>query len=197
MELRITISKGSTKMGTIDNISLDPRMTCRDMPCYEKGCNVCRLMKTRPSMRVAWMRNTKVQKRDREFYFKTIWAHLQKTSPKMFRWHVGGDIPDQGYLNYMLFTAHRFPKIQFLAFTKRYDLEFDWVKHDGQLEIVFSAWPGHYVPPRAFAWGFRFAWLEDDSRRPHEAIMCHGGCENCGMCWNLRKLGKDVYFPKK
>ena len=61
------------------------------------------------------------------------------------------------------------------------------------LTIVISVWPGLRIPnsklPKAF--------MQDGTEnRINNAIECPGNCENCGMCWNLSKLGKNVVFNK-
>ena len=40
----------------------------------------------------------------------------------MFRFHVGGDIIDNIYFDYMVAIARDFPETKFLAFTKKYEI---------------------------------------------------------------------------
>ncbi len=100
----------------------------------------------------------------------------------------------------MMKFCEEFPETKFLIFTKRYDWVNQWLEnHERPVNttILFSAWPGykmdnyHKLP---------VAWMRDeenlDGRIPLNAIECPGGCEDCGMCWNLPKLGLDVVFDK-
>jgi hypothetical protein len=93
------------------------------------------------------------------------------------------------------FAHHRVwnPSTIFLAFTKRYDLEYSEIPEN--LTIIFSMWPG--VPDTAPR-GFPRAWMQDgtEDRVPDDALESPGICHNCGMCWQLAKIGRDVVFHK-
>ena len=125
-------------------------------------------------------------------YFTYIDKWVDKNKPMFFRWHVAGDIPEQMYLDCMKKLCRNHPQTKFLCFTKKFHL--DYSKKPKNLQVVFSAWPGLDMPKTKF----RIAWMNDgkDGRIPKNAIHCPGNCENCGMCWNLSELKKDVVFDK-
>jgi hypothetical protein len=124
---------------------------------------------------------------------------IRSRQPDIFRWHVGGDIPDADYFQLMVNIARLIPETKFLAFTKQYKIVNKYLDHakklPDNLTIVFSSWlllemkNRHNLP---------VAWLDDghDKRIPDDAIECAGNCETCGLCWNLPSIGKDVKFKK-
>jgi hypothetical protein len=117
---------------------------------------------------------------------------LSTYTKKHFRWFVGGDIPNQDFVDMMIRVGKIFPHIQFLAFTKRYKFDYRFIPSN--LNIVFSAWPGLKMVNR---YNRPVAWMQDgtESRIPSTAIKCSGTCENCGICWNL-PCGYSVWFEK-
>ena len=149
-----------------------------------------------PLVRAAWNTNSKEIKNNREQYFNDIAAYLRKKSPDFFRWHVAGDIPDIKYLVQMLHIANNFKGTKFLAFTKRHDLlkELQTDSLPANLTIVASMWPNWGTPPKDYP----KAWMQDgtETRMPKDALVCPGNCGDCGACWNLRNLKKDVVFKK-
>jgi hypothetical protein len=192
------ISDGNMKLGKIPNVSLTPCKACSpDAPCKKK-CYAMKAYRMYPLVRKAWDINTKEVATNREKYFADIRKFLAKKKPKYFRWHVAGDIPDVEYLGQMIQIAYEFRETKFLAFTKRHDIIEKYFGDDAplNLEIVMSMWPGWGKATAGKAQGFRRAWMQDgtETRVPKDAIECPGFCENCGMCWSLGKLGRDVVF---
>ena len=115
----------------------------------------------------------------------------------MFRFHVGGDIIDNMYFDYMVAIARDFPATKFLAFTKKYEIVNDYISNGDtipdNMSIVFSSWIGlEMINPHSFP----VAWYQDgtETRIPESAIECFGTCDSCGICWNLKYLGVDVLF---
>jgi len=188
-----TISHGNGKIGNTPNVSLLPVVSCpRGVPCARSGeCydqKACRLY---PTVKAARTRNWKAASKRRAEYFAGIRQYLQRYSPKYFRWHVGGDIPDAGYYREMCRIAREFPNTKFMAFTKNHGLDFRG--RPANLAIVFSMWP---------RWGdskkrMPRAWMQDgtETRIPADAVECSGQCDHCGVCWNL-KPGQNVFFHK-
>lgn len=189
------ISNGNSKLGAIPNISLIPGRDCGDVPC-KKECYALKAWKAYPSARKAWQGNSRNAHSNPAAYFDAVRTYLTKRQPRFFRWHVAGDFLSQDYLESVNTIASEFPAIRFLAFTKRHDLDFS--NAPANLAIVFSMWPGWGNPQAARDLGLPIAWMDDgnESRIPTDAIECPGNCESCGMCWNLRKLGRDVTFAK-
>lgn len=186
-----TISHGNGKLGDVPNVSLLPIASCPPgIPCA-KSCYDCKAVRMYPSVRAARKRNWKAARTDRDQYFAGVREYLERYGPRYFRWHVGGDIPDQEYYRTMCRIARDFPDVHFLAFTKHHSLDFRGRPRN--LNIVFSMWPG---------WGntrkrMPRAWMQDgtDTRIPANALQCDGGCDHCGICWHLQ-AGQNVYFHK-
>jgi hypothetical protein len=148
-----------------------------------------------PNVRKAWDGNLRLWEKSPGVFFDEVDKYLFTHKPERFRWHVGGDIPDEDYLAMMEDIAWNFRQTSFLCFTKRYDL----VQGRGaaNLQIVLSAWPGLDFPLNS---GFPEAWLADDPRAPLKEthIRCPGNCGECGyQCWNIlrdRVDGMNVIF---
>lgn len=189
------ISDGNSKLGKIPNVSLVPVKDCGDIPCA-KDCYALKALRAYPTVKVAWSRNSALARSNRESFFRDIVSYLEKNGPRFFRWHVAGDILDQSYLEEMKRVSLLFPAVRFLAFTKRHDLNFKALPSN--LSIVASMWPGWGSVAAVRAQGLRVAWMQDgtEKRVSRGAIECPGNCETCGMCWNLKKLGRDVVFHK-
>ena len=190
------ISDGNSKLVGIPNISLVPCKNCAaDAPC-KKSCYAMKFFRMYPSVKKAWTENSKQLQSNRDKYFDDVHAFLQKKLPRFFRWHVAGDIPDRDYLLRMIVLADIYPEIKFLAFTKRHDLLKDFHANDipDNLSIVASMWPGWGTAPK----GYQRAWMQDgtEKRVPENALECPGACHNCGACWNLKNLKRDVVFHK-
>jgi hypothetical protein len=190
------ISEGNSKLGKIPNISLMPCKDCgADVPC-KKECYAMRFFRMYPPVKKAWTENSEQCQNDRSHYFADIREYLEKKNPDFFRWHVAGDIPDTGYFAGMISIAEKFPNTKFLAFTKRHDILSCFIKKSipANLTVVASMWPGWGTAPK----GYPRAWMQDgtEKRVPKDALVCPGNCGDCGACWNLKNLKKDVVFNK-
>lgn len=190
--MKIHVSKGNKKIGKVINISLVPIESCvPGVPC-SKECYARQSYLQYPVVRQAWGENYHIVQTDMNSYFNQIGDHLKQSTCDVFRWHVGGDIQSQEYLNSMYGLANDFPYVKFLAFTKNFNLNFKGMPRN--TSIVASMWMG---------WGdasvdLPKAWVQDknhtETRIPHNAIECQGDCENCMKCWYLKDNGYDVYF---
>jgi hypothetical protein len=149
-----------------------------------------------PSVAQARLKNWSTWTNHPEKYFEMLRAYLSIKSPRFFRFHVGGDIPNQSYFNDMKKTARMFPDIKFLAFTKNYSLYFKSIPSN--LSIVFSIWPDYPMTNKVKRSKLPKAFMQDgtESRISEKAIECPGSCYNCMQCFNLKDLKRDVYFHK-
>lgn len=199
------ISKGNHKIGNMMNVSLTPVKSCSRAAaklcgknCYAKQC-----YRQYPYTRKAWDHNLGHARRNLPSFFNAISEALQKEQKthalNFFRWHVGGDILNLEYFHGMVRVAMMYSDCRFLAFTKRYDIINTWVANGEQipdnLTVIFSAWPGLAMDnPHKFP----VAWMQDgtETRVTGEEIQCPGNCEGCGMCWDIRRTGKDVLFHR-
>jgi hypothetical protein len=143
-----------------------------------------------PDVRTAWDENTKMATNHLDEFLATINLEVAKKKPDYFRWHVAGDILNQDYVNGMINIARMNLKTQFLAFTKRYDFNYD--NRPKNLEIVFSLWPNWGEPNK----NFPLAFMQDgtESRITKNTVNCPGNCTHCKTCWHLSELKKNIVF---
>jgi hypothetical protein len=162
------------------------------------GCYALKALRLYPATRAAWRRNEYLARNHPDSYFTQIAAQVAAAKPRLFRWHVAGDILSSEYLRGMCRIAAANPSTHFLAFTKNFDVVNRYEDREvvpSNLAIIYSAWPGmSFLNPN----GHRVAWMQDgtETRVSKDAIECPGNCESCGMCYQLDRLGRDVVFHK-
>lgn len=191
----VNISQGNAKLGPyIPSVSTMPGRDCGNCGKCVKDCYAVRITKHRPNVRKSWQHNGDVARTSQRAYFRSIHAYLRWMNPTFFRFHVAGDILDQTYLRNMIRMAKAFPRVKFLAFTKMHHLDFTGLPEN--LSVVASMWPG--LEPHPNVEHLPKAWMQDgtEERVPETAIPCPGRCEECGMCWSLKGIGRDVVFRK-
>ena len=195
----ISLSRGNRKLGSVMNISTTPGRCCpKGVPCASDGCYANKAIRMYPGTRAAWRRNEQLAKHHPDSYFAQIGSQVAAAKPRLFRWHVAGDILGSEYLRAMCRIAAANRDTHFLAFTKAFNIVNGYEDHEAvpvNLVIVFSAWPGmSFLNPHRH----RVAWMQDgtETRVPRDAIECPGNCESCGMCYELERLGHDVVFHK-
>ena len=195
----VSISKGNRKLGGVLNVSTTPGRCCsKGVPCLSQGCYALKSIRRFRDTRAAWRRNEDLAKHHPDSYFMQIAAKVAKAQPRLFRWHVAGDILNGDYLGGMCNIAAANPDTHFLAFTKAFDIVNRYEDREaipGNLVLIYSAWPGLSF---SNTHGHRIAWMQNGSetRVPADAIECPGNCESCGLCYELPKLGRDVVFYK-
>jgi hypothetical protein len=190
MNDEVFISPGNDKLGKIPNVSLSPGLSCgNNCICREKLCYAKRIYNRYPAVRKRWDDNLTLAITDPLQYFASIHRQLPSLKSEYFRWHVGGDILTQGYLDSMMVIAADFPKMKFLCFTKQYYLSF--ARSPRNLRIVLSAWPGYPMPRSSLP----VAYMQNgaEHRVPPEARICSGTCNDCYDCWDMKR-GDAVVF---
>lgn len=185
-EMKVCISSGNQKIGNTLNVSLPPVITCGNCSGCMRYCYDIKAVLQYANVRKARANNYSILTRDREKYFYDIVKALaRRRKNKFFRWHVSGDIPDVGYLTYMIEIANRFPDFRFWTYTKRYDIVNQYVREHGgnkvcipsNLSIMFSEWKGM---PMVNPFGFpEFRVVMKDEKKPENVKWC---CGNCNVC---------------
>lgn len=194
---KISISQGNIKMGAIPSISLPAGPTCRACSHCQKYCYAKRMERRFKCVRETWARNLAIYEEDSKAYFEQINEYLQHTLVKYFRWHVGGDIPEDAYFAGMLIVASNNPDVTFLCFTKKYEIVNRWADQiPDNLKIIFSADAGlvmdnpHNLPEAHII-------FKGTEEIPQDWKLCGGNCTECACrglgCWQLRK-GEKVAF---
>lgn len=194
---KVTISKGNSKMGLIYSVSLPPIITCRaDAPC-KKGCYALKGAFLYKNVSSAYLNNYELYNNNPLEFELSILKQLPQYG--VFRWHVSGDIINNEYLNMMVRLAKKLKNVKFLAFTKKYEIVNEYLnnyKLPKNLKIVFSAWNGLELENNH---KLSVAYVYDknniDERIPKDALPCNGDCNNCMVCWGLKK-NQSVVFNK-
>ncbi len=194
--IKISISPGNAKMGAIPSVSLPPVVTCaHDCKCAAK-CYAAKICRLRTSVANAYARNLEIYHQNPDGYFLQVKAAACVT--RFFRWHVSGDIPDTAYLDNMVRVAKELPGVEFLAFTKRYDMVNQYISNSfipDNLHLIFSAWPGMAMENPH---GFPVAHVIFKGSAPADNWkICGGNCQDCACrgvgCWEL-KPGEHIAF---
>ncbi len=197
MERIVKISTGNSKMGKVASVSLPPIKACGNCKECAKRCYAKQQYQQYPNTRKAYDNNFELAKNERTEYFKQIDGYIKYKRVKLFRWHVSGDILNEGYFKGLVEVTDNNKDTKFIVFTKMYDLVNSFYKNNcyipNNLTIIFSAWPGLKMDnPNKFP----VAYMKDQAGKakiPANAKECKGNCEKCLMCFNL-KHGESVYF---
>lgn len=195
-DVNIHISGGNTKLGSIMNISLPPVVTCHNCGNCSKYCYAVRSYNRFNSTAAGWNENYILFIMDPEKYFYEI-SKAVKTQ-RFFRWHVSGDIVNESYFHGMIRVAAENPKVEFLAFTKAYEIVNTAIVRGAvipdNLHILFSAAPGNNMPNP-----FKIPECHVNFADPALNTYC-GGAEyvyNCtGNCTECAINGCGCFFLK-
>lgn len=199
-QLRLCVSRGNKKIGRALNVSLAPIITCANCSGCSHFCYDIKACFSYPVVLRSRMMNTVLLRRDRDFYFAQIEAAIQKrTSHKLFRWHVAGDIPDADYLERMVQLAKAHPDFSFWTYTKNYAVVNNFVRSHGgnrtvaipsNFSIMFSEWRGmEMLNPFSFP-EFRVVFKDET---PPEGHYCPGNCELCYKSGTGCPFGQTTY----
>lgn len=200
----VTISEGNRKLGAIPSVSFLPQMTCGRHSGVPLLCIAdCYAMKMQGYTSVApsWKQNTEIWSDYPEDLINGVSEYLSKRSPARFRWTVGGDIPDAGFLDCVIYLARLHPGTRFRIFTKAYNLL--PIRHPSlkNLRIGVSHWPGMENPRIKELEGYAHSWLVPNPKSravmvgrlsdsgykiPRASRQCPGSCASCDMCWTRR-----------
>lgn len=202
----LSISKGNSKMGDIQSVSLPSVLTCRPCACQQK-CYARKLERLRPTVANAYQRNLEVLQSDPETYWREVEASIMMS--RFFRFHVSGDIPDPEYFSKMVQIARRNPHCEILCFTKKYEIVNSFVQENGanasfpnsvlpqNLHIIFSAWVGLELSNPFLFPVAHVRYRDGSTTAPDDAVECGGNCTECavtdGGCWSLGP-GQSVVF---
>ena len=192
----IHISGGNSKLGAIMNISLPPVVTCHNCSSCKAYCYAVRNYLRGANVYNAWNENYLLFLSDPSRYFSEI-SKAVKTQ-RFFRWHVSGDIVNTEYLAGMITVAQANPKVEFLVFTKAYQIVnaaiADGATIPGNLHLLFSAAPGVDMPNP-----YRLPECHINFADPSQNTYC-GGAEyeyHCtGNCTECAVNGCGCFFLK-
>lgn len=150
-DLKISISKGNSKIGKVMNVSNMPVLSCGHCSHCAPYCYDMHSANFRKTVIMARAKNTSILRRDRKEYFRQIRLAISRTSYRYFRWHVGGEIVDFDYFAEMVKIAKENPHITFWTYTKMHHIVNLYVTLHGEIRseaipqnfhIMFSEWDG-------------------------------------------------------
>lgn len=194
------ISVGNSKMGNIPSFSLPAGVTCSKeacATCFRSGCYAAKIQRLRPNVAANYADNLKAAQIDLDGLEKALNAYFASpTAPRFFRVHVSGDFFSRLYAEMWYRVALVNPGVQFLAFTKQWDIVRAVPFHKlDNFALRLSDWPGTIIPADLTEL-YRVSYC-DDHTRPAEtftgALQCPGHCAECVGCWNTRI---DTVFKK-
>lgn len=199
-QLHVYFAKGNTKTGeAVPSVSLIPVYNCTNCAhcsglCYDLR-NDCCYSGCRDKRSV----NAAILEADPERYFKEINEGVKTL--RFFRWHIGGDIVNDYYLEKMIWIAEENPHCEFLAFTKSFDIVNNYLDKNElpkNLHILFSAWIGMKMDNRHNLPTSNPLFFDGSTTAHDGATFCSGCCTDCAKagegCWTMKK-GDEVIFP--
>ena len=202
----INLSCHNSKTGPMCNTLAFPTSTCReDAPCKATGCYYMKGTQSMASVVGAYTRNLRLYNENPEDFWAQLKFKLEHRPFPLFRWYDSGDIPDAAFFEGMVNLALEFPKIKFMAFTKKYYIVNDWLDKHGKLpdnlNIIFSAWHLGWKVENPHNLPVAYVDFTDKTLNP-EFPKGTTGCPNqtdklitcsiCQKCWN--KNVKAVKF---
>lgn len=198
--MKLKVSKGNSKMGSISSVSLPAIITCRECDCHTK-CYARKIEKLRPVVHNAYKANLELLNSEPEVYWRELEAIVMTS--RYFRFHVSGDIPDAVYFAHMIEIAERNPHCEILCFTKKYEIVNQHLDLGGKipdnLHIIFSAWIGLEMSNPFSLPEAHVRYSDGSTTALDNAVECSGNCTECAIagegCWVL-KLGEQVVFDE-
>ena len=161
------------------NISMSPGKCCpRGVPCLGQGCYALKALRLYPGTRAAWRRNELLAKHHPNSYFKQIAEQVAQAKPRLFRWHVAGDIFSIDYLGGMCRSLSQSTHALSGLYQELRGRQPIRSPRDSAIQ------PGDHLlglagnevlqSPRSH----RVAWMQDgtETRVPEDAIECPGNC---------------------
>ena len=194
----VSISKGNSKMGSIQSVSLPAVVTCRACDCQKK-CYARKLEKIRRTVAQAYKNNLQVLIDTPDVYWREVEATIMLS--RYFRFHVSGDIPNKEYFDKMVEIATRQKHCEILCFTKKFEIVNEYIATHGDLpenlHMIFSAWVGlEMINPFSLPTA-EVRYKDGRCFAREDAVECAGNCTECasvsGGCWTLKK-GEQVVF---
>lgn len=198
----VKFSYDNRKTGAlVPSVSLIPVADCGRCALCSHGCYDVRNVCFQKTVQKSRANNSAIYHKDPEKYFGDIQAAVR--FHRYFRWHVGGDIVDELYLEEMVRIAKVTPGCEFLAFTKMTRIVNNYIRTHGgfpkNLHIIISGWRGdrdenpYKLPVSSPVWPDG----QQSCMVTKRATWCPGDCTACaeinGGCWGAKK-GDTILF---
>lgn len=190
-------------------ISFPPIETCIPNPPCLSICYAHKSYKRYPKgAQAAWDKNLAIYREDPNWFFNSIADEFDsaRNPPALFRWFIGGDLPDPLFLDGAEDLAVAYPDIKFLMFTKRGEFLPTYGTLPENFAVLVSMFPG-WSPAGEYADEYpkAFLWIPDDPDHRirdginlgyiDEVFKCEWNCVECQRCWKLT-TGDVIIFSK-
>lgn len=196
--MSVSISKGNRKVGAIANFSLPPIKACPAV-CVgtcAKNCYALKSYRMYPTVKKAWDRNLE-EVSSSEAWADDVCKFLDGYKGDLFRIHVAGDFISQEYFMEWVRIARQYNGIQFLAFTKCYDIA-DGIRLPQNFNLIYSLWDG--IDPTSAPVGSFVSVVGESDDPPAHLFKCGGYCPECKACFHVKELEaigyNGIYFKK-
>ena len=200
-DVRVRISNGNSKMGSVASVSTLPFITCpaRCKDTCGADCYAAKLANLRPNVLKSYAINTAIAMYNPGEYWKQI--NIAVASVRYFRFHVSGDIMNKVYFDNMVQIAIDNPSTEILCFTKRYEIVNEYINNGntipGNMHILFSGWE-NLAPKNPHKFPETNIFTTENEIQDNWKI-CGGNCFNCACrgvgCWQAGK-GETIAFKK-
>ena len=201
---RVKLSNSVRKLGQgIVTLNFPAGITCRENAPCASGCYAKHGNFLFDAVKARHMENYMAYVDDKEMFWDQIAAQLFIVPYRFFRYFSSGDIPDAEFVYGMVDLANKFPKTNFLCFTKQCEFVNEYIDKNGgfpkNLVVILSNWKDwlaenpHNLPTSYVRFKNEFHYIPDDAHK------CPKYCGDCvmtgGSCWHL-KNGESVCFDK-
>lgn len=143
----LSISSGNVKTGSVPAVSMLPVVTCASYDSCARDCYAVGMVinpMTGWAVFTSWLLNTLLWQEDAASFEGQLDHYLKYMRPPAFRFFVGGDFPDQSFVDMACRLAKKHPRIKFWSYTKT-DLTFDTPANLNVLRSYFEESPQEVV----------------------------------------------------
>ena len=183
-KLNVSISNGNMKVGNVPNVSIPSDKTCPHCKDCQLACYDKKACLQYPNVMNARAKNYSIMKRSIKQYFAQVKEGIKKSKEDFFRFHVGGDIINEEYLDGMVKVTHETQKHHW-TYTKSQDIVNgyiqkyggNWKKIAPYLVVMYSKWG--YVPIDN-PYNMPIFWtIVKGQEKPKDMYHCPGNCLTC------------------
>lgn len=199
--IKLHISKGNRKMGSIPSVSFPPIVTCRKCDCWKKCYANKHIYIIYKQSKNAYDENLELYKNNPGSFFMQLEAEIM--TDRTFRFNVAGDIPDYEYFLGICEIMKRNPHCEAIIFTKKFEIVNQYLDLGGVIpdnfHVIFSAWKNleminpHELPECHIAYSDGTTTAKDGAK------FCSGNCTECFCqnkgCFNLKK-GEQILIQE-
>lgn len=194
----VSINNGNRKTGKGCLTLSFPTCVCReDAPCKGKGCYCLHYPQCTANVQGAYYRNLRLWNENKARFEQQVNMLVEMNGIPLFRWFDCGDFVDEDCVKMTIRVAEKNPKVNFLAYTKKYDLVNEVLDEGYNIPanyvIRFSYWDKNWVVSNPYNLPTAYVDFKESSLNPEipkNAFICKGGkeitCSMCKVCFNKK-----------